>query len=248
MGAPPAPVTNSTPARTGLPPVPGLPLPNLDPDLAKKVADAKRMVESMQAKHRILSGQAANPYLVSPSLPFSSGCTDSSRCSLDRQRRRRSHWIPPSQRGVDSEWPLILFSWTTRRPLLRRSVTDTPPPPNSPPPPSVLHSAPVESKTDSSEFTGQRSKRTTEVQRPSTHRRRQARYAHRQRILRHSTFVRNGRYRTQRSHGTRTRSTDDEIQSAGKVREDGRSYSSGGEDGRSEKEDSGKCAESWAGE
>lgn len=55
--APPPPPPN-------LPAVPGLPRPNLDPDLAKKVADAKRLVESMQAKKRA-AAMPANPYLVS---------------------------------------------------------------------------------------------------------------------------------------------------------------------------------------
>ncbi|KAK4698733.1 hypothetical protein P7C70_g7536, partial [Phenoliferia sp. Uapishka_3] len=57
---PPPPPSNSRP----LPPVPGLPTPNLDPDLAKKVADAKRLVESMQARKLAMS-RPANPYLVS---------------------------------------------------------------------------------------------------------------------------------------------------------------------------------------
>lgn len=58
--APPPP----PPSSSGLPAVPGLPKPNLDPDLAKKVADAKRLVESMQAKKRAAM-QPQNPYLVS---------------------------------------------------------------------------------------------------------------------------------------------------------------------------------------
>lgn len=44
--------------------VPGLPTPNLDPDLAKKVADAKKLVESFQAKSRMAAAKPINPYLV----------------------------------------------------------------------------------------------------------------------------------------------------------------------------------------
>ncbi|KAL8280825.1 hypothetical protein RQP46_006829 [Phenoliferia psychrophenolica] len=57
--APPPPPPSSS---RSLPPVPGLPTPNLDPDLAKKVADAKRLVESMQARKLAMS-RPANPYL-----------------------------------------------------------------------------------------------------------------------------------------------------------------------------------------
>ena len=60
LSAPPPPPSN-------LPPVPGLPRPNLDPDLAKKVAEAKRLVESMQAKKRA-AAMPANPYLVSSAV------------------------------------------------------------------------------------------------------------------------------------------------------------------------------------
>lgn len=64
--APPASAPPPPPSRgaAGLPAVPGLPRPNLDPDLAKKVADAKRLVESMQAKKRAAM-VPQNPYLVS---------------------------------------------------------------------------------------------------------------------------------------------------------------------------------------
>lgn len=43
---------------------PGAVKSNLDPDLARKVADAKRMVESMQAKSRLSNAGSSNPYLV----------------------------------------------------------------------------------------------------------------------------------------------------------------------------------------
>lgn len=56
--SPPPPAGRST-----LPPVPGLPKPNLDPDLARKVADAKKLVESFQARSRA-AAMPANPYLV----------------------------------------------------------------------------------------------------------------------------------------------------------------------------------------
>lgn len=60
----PPPPSSLPPPPPSLPSVPGLPRPNLDPDLAKKVADAKRLVESMQAKKRA-AAMPANPYLVS---------------------------------------------------------------------------------------------------------------------------------------------------------------------------------------
>lgn len=62
--SPPPPSSAPPPPPPNLPAVPGLPRPNLDPDLAKKVADAKRLVESMQAKKRA-AAMPANPYLVS---------------------------------------------------------------------------------------------------------------------------------------------------------------------------------------
>lgn len=60
---PSAPPPPPPPSSNRLPPVPGLPKPNLDPDLAKKIADARRLVESMQAK-RNAQAKPANPYLV----------------------------------------------------------------------------------------------------------------------------------------------------------------------------------------
>mgnify|MGYP001567750883 FL=1 len=63
--APPATAPPPPPpaGRSTLPPVPGLPKPNLDPDLARKVADAKKLVESFQARSRA-AAMPANPYLV----------------------------------------------------------------------------------------------------------------------------------------------------------------------------------------
>lgn len=69
MGAPPS---ASTPVASGSGSAsagrgivgPGVVKSNLDPDLARKVADAKRMVESMQAKSRLSNAGSSNPYLV----------------------------------------------------------------------------------------------------------------------------------------------------------------------------------------
>ncbi|KAM0789506.1 hypothetical protein ACM66B_000325 [Microbotryomycetes sp. NB124-2] len=63
--APPPPPPSSSSAAPPRPPVSGLPQPNVDPDLAKKVADAKRLVESMQAKKRAAM-TTVNPYLSQP--------------------------------------------------------------------------------------------------------------------------------------------------------------------------------------
>jgi hypothetical protein len=65
--APPPPPPSSS--RSTLPPVPGLPKPNLDPDLARKVADAKRLVESFALKGRSFAAPV-NPYMVSPRFSF----------------------------------------------------------------------------------------------------------------------------------------------------------------------------------
>ncbi|KAM0748746.1 PRP3-domain-containing protein, partial [Meredithblackwellia eburnea MCA 4105] len=68
--APPAAAPPPPPA-SKLPAVPGLPRPNLDPDLAKKVAEAKRLVESMQQK-KLAMAKPANPYLSEPVVDSSS--------------------------------------------------------------------------------------------------------------------------------------------------------------------------------
>lgn len=62
--APPPPPPSGPSRPIGALAVPGLPTPNLDPDLAKKVADAKKLVESFQAKSRMAAAKPINPYLV----------------------------------------------------------------------------------------------------------------------------------------------------------------------------------------
>ncbi|GAA5973865.1 hypothetical protein JCM11641_003202 [Rhodosporidiobolus odoratus] len=65
---PPPPPSAGLPPRPGqgpasLPAVPGLPRPNLDPELAKKIAEAKRKVAEMAAKKQKEEQARANPYL-----------------------------------------------------------------------------------------------------------------------------------------------------------------------------------------
>ncbi|BGP16780.1 U4/U5/U6 small nuclear ribonucleoprotein prp3 [Rhodosporidiobolus nylandii] len=62
---PPPPPSAGLPARPGsaLPAVPGLPTPNLDPELAKKIAEAKRKVAEMAARKQKEEQARANPYL-----------------------------------------------------------------------------------------------------------------------------------------------------------------------------------------
>jgi len=77
--APPPP----TSSRPNLPPVPGLPKPNLDPELARKIAEAKRKVEEMAARNQAAKTKV-NPYLVSSLelvLP----------CSMEHSLTTRSH-------------------------------------------------------------------------------------------------------------------------------------------------------------
>ncbi|KAK4054206.1 U4/U5/U6 small nuclear ribonucleoprotein prp3 [Microbotryomycetes sp. JL201] len=62
---PPPPPSSAAPPPPPKTAAPGLPQPNLDPDLAKKVADARRLVESMQAKKRAAM-TTVNPYLPQP--------------------------------------------------------------------------------------------------------------------------------------------------------------------------------------
>jgi len=62
--APAPPVPSSSAARPNLPAVPGLPKPNLDPELARKIAEAKRKVEEMAARNQAAKTKV-NPYLVS---------------------------------------------------------------------------------------------------------------------------------------------------------------------------------------
>lgn len=104
---PPPPPSSSRP----LPPVPGLPKPNLDPDLAKKVADAKRLVESMQARKLAMS-RPANPYLVrhAEARPRARlrTLTPSVSCSPTRPRPRTTLCSTrPSPRGAVSRWRRI---------------------------------------------------------------------------------------------------------------------------------------------
>ncbi|GAA6058914.1 hypothetical protein JCM10212_002866 [Sporobolomyces blumeae] len=60
--APTAASSSSGPARPNLPAVPGLPKPNLDPELARKIAEAKRKVEEMAARNQAAKAKV-NPYL-----------------------------------------------------------------------------------------------------------------------------------------------------------------------------------------
>ncbi|GAA5929131.1 U4/U6-U5 snRNP complex subunit PRP3 [Sporobolomyces koalae] len=57
----PPPATSA--ARPPLPPVPGLPKPNVDPELARKIAEAKRKVEEMAARNQAAAKPKVNPYL-----------------------------------------------------------------------------------------------------------------------------------------------------------------------------------------
>lgn len=79
------------PSSLGRPPlsVPGLPAPNLDPDLARKVAEAKRAVEAMNAKKRAAAAPPVNPYLVSlPSFAdFICRCTHANLYACDVRSR-----------------------------------------------------------------------------------------------------------------------------------------------------------------
>ncbi|GAA5910380.1 U4/U6-U5 snRNP complex subunit PRP3 [Sporobolomyces salmoneus] len=60
---PSAPVPSSSgPPRSNLPAVPGLPKPNVDPELARKIAEAKRKVEEMAARNQAAKTKV-NPYL-----------------------------------------------------------------------------------------------------------------------------------------------------------------------------------------
>ncbi|SCV70111.1 BQ2448_1505 [Microbotryum intermedium] len=59
---PTAPRTAAAPTKPPIA-IPGLPQPNLDPDLAKKIADARKLVESMAAKKRAAQAPVVNPYL-----------------------------------------------------------------------------------------------------------------------------------------------------------------------------------------
>ncbi|GAA5978880.1 hypothetical protein JCM5350_004855 [Sporobolomyces pararoseus] len=60
--APAPPIPSSSTARPNLPAVPGLPKPNLDPELARKIAEAKRKVEEMAARNQAAKTKV-NPYL-----------------------------------------------------------------------------------------------------------------------------------------------------------------------------------------
>ncbi|GAA5907707.1 hypothetical protein JCM5296_007447 [Sporobolomyces johnsonii] len=61
-GPPPPAAAAPAPPRSSLPPVPGLPKPNVDPELARKIAEAKRKVEEMAARKKAAETKA-NPYL-----------------------------------------------------------------------------------------------------------------------------------------------------------------------------------------
>ena len=58
------PPATTLPSRPNMPAVPGLPQPNLDPELARKIAEAKRKVAEMAARKQATETKI-NPYLVS---------------------------------------------------------------------------------------------------------------------------------------------------------------------------------------
>lgn len=57
------PVPTTLPSRANMPAIPGLPQPNVDPELARKIAEAKRKVAEMAARKQAAETKI-NPYLV----------------------------------------------------------------------------------------------------------------------------------------------------------------------------------------